>query len=246
MSDAVGVPQEAVTGLSEGARLVDTIVAPSKTFNDLRRSSAWWGPFLIMVAVTLLFTVATQQKVGWEQVFENNLHQNTKQEERFAQMSPDQLASAKAFSVKVTQVVSYCYFAFVLFFTAFSTLLVWVTVNYGLGGKATFGQIFAVNMYSNLVLNIKFLLAAVTLFAGLAPDSFMQQNPIGSNIGFFIIADAPKKLYALTSHIDLFEIWALVLSTMGVAIVAKVSRGKAAAAVVGWWVAFILLGVAFA
>jgi len=38
--------------LSEGARIVNTFIAPSKTFTDLRRSAAWWAPFLLMVIVS--------------------------------------------------------------------------------------------------------------------------------------------------------------------------------------------------
>ena len=33
--------------MSEGARIINTFIAPSKTFTDLRRSAAWWAPFLL-------------------------------------------------------------------------------------------------------------------------------------------------------------------------------------------------------
>ena len=48
------------------------------------------------------------------------------------------------------------------------------------------------------------------------------------------------------THIDIFEIWSVLLTTLGISIVAKVSRGKAAAAVIGWWLIFVLVGVGFA
>jgi hypothetical protein len=37
-----------------------------------------------------------------------------------------------------------------------------------------------------------------------------------------------------------------VLATIGVAIVARVSKGKAGAVVVGWWLILVLVGVGFA
>jgi hypothetical protein len=43
--------------LSQGARIINTFIAPSKTFTDLRRSASWWLPFL-------LITIA-----GWGLVF---------------------------------------------------------------------------------------------------------------------------------------------------------------------------------
>lgn len=246
MSDAV--PQTTYAPLSEGQRVVDTFVAPSKTFTDLLRSSAWWGPLVILILMSIVFSFAVQQKVGWEKVFENNIHQSPKQEERFSQMPSDQSASAKSIAAKITAGTSYAYWIIVLIFTAISALLVWATVNFGFGGKATYGQVYAVSMYAGLVMNLKYILATIALFAGLAPDSFLLQNPVGTNIGFYLSSDAPRWLVALTTHIDVFEIWSLILSVIGLAIVAKVKRGTAAIAVVGWWllIVLILTGVAAA
>lgn len=239
MTDAI--PESAAAPLSEGQRVVDTFVAPSKTFTDLLRKSSWWGPLVVLIIVSAAFSFAVQQKIGWEKVFENNLHQSPKQEEQLSQLPPDQLASRKAVSAKVTQVVSYVYWILLLIFTAIIALLVWATVNFGFGGTATYGQVFAVYMYANLVMNIKYLLATIALFAGIAPDSFLMQNPVGTNIGYYLSTDAPKWLSSLTTHIDLFEIWSLILCVIGIAIVAKVKRGTAAVAVMGWWLLLVLI-----
>ncbi|HZU08399.1 MAG TPA: YIP1 family protein [Pseudacidobacterium sp.] len=244
MADAVSQPVG--TPLSEGQRIVDTFVAPSKTFTDILRKSSWWGPLLILIIVGTLFSFAVQTKVGWEKVFENNLHQTPKQEERFAQMPADQAATTRAVFTKVTAITTYGYWVFALIITAIFSLLTWATVNFGFGGTAKYGQVFAVYMYANLVMNLKYILALVALFAGLAPDSFLIQNPVGTNIGFYLSTDAPKWLWAFCTHLDVFEIWAVVLTVIGIAIVGKVSRGKAAAAVVGWWVLIVLLLTAVA
>ncbi|MFT4113740.1 YIP1 family protein [Silvibacterium sp.] len=246
MADALSVPQPNTAPLSEVQRVVDTFTAPSKTFTDILRSSAFLGPLVIMILVSVSFAFAVQQKVGWQKVYENILHQTPATEEKFAQMKPEQAENTKAVAAKVTGVTTYAYTVVVLIFTAINGLLVWVTANFIFGGKATFGQIFAVNLYASLVMNIKYLLAIVSLFAGLAPDSFLLQNPVGTNIGFYLSQDAPKALTALCMHLDLFEIWSLVLASIGVAIVAKISTAKAATAVVGWWAIFVLIGVASA
>jgi hypothetical protein len=246
MADALPVPQFATPALSEPQRVLDTFTAPSKTFTDILRNSSFWGPLVIMVLVSVGFAFAVQQKIGWEKVYDNILHQTPKQEEKFAQMQPEQAASAKAIAAKFTGIVTYAYTIIILIFTAISALLVWVTVNFGFGGSAKFGQIFAVDMYAALVMNIKYLLAIVAIFAGLAPDSFLLQNPVGTNIGYYLSTDAPKWLTALCIHLDLFEIWSLILGVICISIVAKVPRGKAAAAVVGWWLILVLVGVGFA
>lgn len=238
MSDSVSQATDAP--LNEGQRIVDTFVAPSKTFTDLLRSSAWWGPLVILILMSIIFSFAVQSKVGWDRVFENNLHQSPKQEERFAQMPADQLATAKSVSAKITAGTAYGYWVLILIFTAIIALVVWATVNFGFGGKSTYGQVYAVYMYANLVMNLKYILATIALFAGLAPDSFLMQNPVGTNLAYYF-PDWPKWLTALMIHVDIFEIWSIVLSVIGIAIVAKVKRGTAAIVVVGWWVVIILI-----
>lgn len=239
MTDAIS--ESTAAPLNEGQRIVDTIVAPSKAFTDLLRSSTWWGPFLILVIMSIVFSFAVQSKVGWDKTYDNILHQSPKAEDRFAQMQPDQAASAKAISAKITAISSYATPVIILIVTAIFALLVWVTVNFGFAGTATYGQVFAVYMYANLVLNIKYLLATIALFAGVAPDSFLIQNPVGTNIGYYLSTETPHWLVSFATHLDIFEIWSVVLCVIGVGIVAKVSRGKAAAAVVGWWFLFVLI-----
>jgi len=246
MPDSVAASPDLTAPLSETQRVVDTFVAPSKTFTDILRKATFWGPLLVLILVAVGFSFGVQQKVGWDKVFENNMHQQPSREEQFEKLPADQQATQKAVGVKITEVITYCYPVIILIFTAIFALLIWVTANFIFGGSAKFGQVFAVNMYANLVMNIKYLLAIVALFAGLAPDSFLIQNPVGTNVGYFLSTDAPKWLAALCAHLDLFEIWSVLLTTLGISIVAKVSRGKAAAAVIGWWLIFVLVGVGIA
>ena len=246
MPDSVAASPDLTAPLSETQRVVDTFVAPSKTFIDIRRKATFWGPLVIMLLVAVGFSFGVQQKVGWDKVFENNMHQQPSREEQFEKLPADQQATQKTVGVKITAIITYCYPVIILVFTGIFALLIWVTANFIFGGSAKFGQVFAVNMYANLVMNVKFLLAIVALFAGLAPDSFLLQNPVGTNIGYFLSTDAPKWLAALCAHLDLFEIWSVLLTALGVAIVANISRGKAAAAVIGWWLIFVFVGVGIA
>jgi hypothetical protein len=226
--------------LSETQRVIDTFIAPTKTFTDLRRKATFWGPLVIMIIVCVGFSFAVQQKIGWEKAVQNMVHQGSQAKAEQFDAAPE---SGKLIAAKFTAITSYGYFAIVLIITALVALLNWATVNFGFGGKSTYGQIYAVSFYASLVMNIKFLLGIIAIFAGLAPDSFIINNPIGSNIGYFLSTDSPKWLIAFCTHLDLFEIWSIVLTVIGVSIVARVSRGKAAAVVVGWWLIFVLIAV---
>ena len=54
--------------LSQGARIANTFIAPSRTFADLRRSAAWWAPFLLMVLISTVFVYTAGQKIGFRAV----------------------------------------------------------------------------------------------------------------------------------------------------------------------------------
>jgi hypothetical protein len=58
--------------------------------------------------------------------------------------------------------------------------------------------------------------------------------------------DSGPALKAALSFFDVIGLWQLVLLVIGMAIVAKVSTGKAATVVVGWWVLGLLVSVAIA
>lgn len=229
--------------LSETQRVVDTFFAPGKTFIDLRRKATFWGPLIIMIIVGVGFGFTIQQKVGWEKTFENTIHQSPQQEEKIE--SAPNVAQIKAVSAKITAVRIYGFFVFFLIITALVALLNWATVNFGFGGTAKYSQIYAVSMYSSLVVNIKYLLAIIALFAGLAPDSFLVDNPVGTNLAYFFM-DWPLWVKTFMARLDIFEIWSLVLTIIGVSVVARVSRGKAAIVVIGWWIIIVLAFVGIA
>lgn len=246
MSDVIAVEgQPSGTGLSQVERVVDTFIAPTKTFTDILRNSSWWLPFLLLVLVTLGTTVVVEKQVGWGRVAENQIHQNPKQEEAMASLTPEQRASRMQVTANVWRYLSYGSFAFILFFVALFALIYWASFNFGLGAKTTFGQVFAVYMYASLPRLLIGLLSILTLLFGNSADAYDARNPVGTNLAYFM-PDSEPALKAALSFFDVVGLWQLVLLVIGMAIVAKVSRGKAAAVIVGWWVLGLLISVGIA
>src|SRR6267154_4834710 len=83
-------PVSAPAPLSEGARIVNTFIAPSKTFTDLRRNAAWWAPFLLMVIVSTFLVYSVGQKIGFRKVTENQLQMAPKQAAQLDNLPADQ------------------------------------------------------------------------------------------------------------------------------------------------------------
>jgi hypothetical protein len=243
MSDTVA-NAEVLKPLSQVERVVDTFIAPPRTFTDILRDASWWLPWLLSVVVTLGFGLAIQQKVGWDKAYANILlHSPQAQQDRMAQLPPDQQAKQKAVGAAFVKYIFWSTPILSLLFSAIASAVLMATLNFGLGGNATFSRIFAVWMYGTLPFLIQNILGIITLFAGLDADSFNLKNPVGTNVGYYLPLDAPQWLVALASSFDVLTIWVLILLTIGCAIVGKTKRSTAAVALWGWWFVITLVKV---
>src|SRR5215469_685664 len=90
MTSAPATPAPELTSLSEPARIIDTFLAPNKTFADIHRSALWWGPFLITVILSVAFAYAVGAKIGFRKAVENQIERSPKASQRLEQMPPDQ------------------------------------------------------------------------------------------------------------------------------------------------------------
>ena len=239
MEDLTAVTPAPV-GLSQIERVADTFTAPSKTFTDVLRSTSWWLPFLLIVLFAASTAFAVDQKIGFDTVAEQTMQQNSAASERMAQLTPEARAHQIHAIGAVTRISTYAAGVFVLIFAAIAALLNWGTINFGFGGKTTFGQNMAVQMYASLPLGIKYLLTAGLVMAGVGTENFDARNPVGTNLAYYL-PDAATWLKTLLTFFDLFGLWTLVLGVIGLAIISRKSKSTAAVVVVGWWLLTVIV-----
>ena len=239
-----GLPVE-VQPLSQVERVVDTFVAPTKTFTDILRSTSWWLPFLMLLIVTVASTLTVDKKIGFDRVAETSIQQSASSEERMSQLSPDQRARQMHIIGVSMKVVSYGFSILALVISLVIALLNWASLNFGLGAKTTFGQNFAVVMYAGLPRLFVGLLNIIFVFTGVNTENYNLNNPVGTNLGYYL-TDSPKWLQTAATSLDVFAIWTLVLSILGLSIISGKTKGQAAIVAVGWFVFFLIIGVGFA
>jgi hypothetical protein len=230
--------------LSESARIVNTFIAPTKTFTDLRRNAAWWAPFLLMVAVSTVFVYTAGQKIGFRKIMENQMQAQPKQQARLEQLPPDQREEQLQRGAKITQIISYTFPLITLIIWLIIATVLFATFKLAAGADVSFKVSLAIVIYAALPLILKSLLAMLSVVAGMSPDSFSFQNPIASNPGYFMTPADNVFLYGVASAVDIFMIWTLVLTAIGFTCVSKVKRGTAYGIVFGWWLVFTLIGAA--
>jgi len=242
MSTAPAAP--AAEPLSEPARIVDTFLAPTKTFADLKRVSRWWSPFILIVIASYALIVVAGQKVGWEQLTENGLRLQPKQAAQLENLPAYQRAAAMERAVKITRTIAYAFPAINLILLLIIGAVLMASFNFGAGAEVPFGTALGVVMYASLPGIVKAVLAIISLLAGASPEGFNFQNPVATNPGYFIDPVTSPAMFRLASALDIIMIWTLVLAGIGFAAVSKLKRGTTFAVVFGWYIVFALAGTA--
>ena len=234
-------PDPAPAPLSQGARIVDTFIAPSKTFTDLRRSASWWAPWLLIAVSAALFAYAMGKQVGFEQISKSQV-EHSKRAEQFDKLPADQQAAQLRISGKIIAFFTYFSPFLILLYALIGTLVLWLTFKLILGAETTFGQAYAITMYAWLPGVIGGILGTISLFAGSNPEGFDINNPVGTNVGYYLDPETTGKFVrAMASSLDVFTIWTIALVGIGYACTSKVKASTAIIVVAVWYLAFKLI-----
>lgn len=227
--------------LSQLERVTNTFFAPTRTFQDILRSASWWLPFVLAVLTTVAVTMTIDRCVGFERVVNNQRHSSPRQEEQLGNLSPEARELQLRRMAAGYRYASFASPVFILVFSGLGALVLWGAVNFGFGARSTYTQMFAVWMYASLPRLLTGLLTLIVLAMGLDVDSFDLKYPVGTNLAYYL-PDLSPALRTALSFFDLIGLWNLLLLILGVAVVARLSRGKAAALVVGLWLVGLLFG----
>jgi len=230
--------------LSEGARIIDTFIAPSKTFTDLRRSAAWWGPWLVISVFSLIFIWSIGKQVGFEQVSRNQIAHSSRADQ-FDKLPPEQQAKQIQISTKIIGIFAYGSPVLILLYCLIATLALWLTFKMVMGAETTFGQAYAITMYAWLPGVLGAILGTISLFAGVNPEGFDINNPVGTNLAYYLDRDTTGKfIRGMASSIDLLNIWTIILLGIGFACTSKVKRSTAITVIAVWYLMFKLVASA--
>jgi hypothetical protein len=234
----------AAAGLTQWQRVACTFTAPSKTFEDIKRGNrSWWLPLIVGALAGYILFAAVAQKITIAQVVDNQIRMDPKAQERMANASPEQRAMGEKISVGITEGVFIGGPVIGIVGAAVIALVLMGTINFGFGGRAKFGSVFAVSYYAWLPMSVKALLGTIVIYAGMAPESFNIKNFAPTNLGAFLDPiETNKALYALATSFDAVTIWTVVLMSIGVATVAGVKRSAGYIAVFGWWLVIVFFG----
>jgi hypothetical protein len=232
--------------LSQGSRIVNTFIAPSKTFSDLQRSASWWAPWLLITIVSVMFIYSMDRNVGFDQISKNEIARSPRRSDQFEKLPAAQQAKQLQITVIATKIFSYGVpiIALIAFLVIAAVLM--ATFNLGAGASVPFKVAYAIVVYAGLPGILHALLGTISLFAGgmsgsLDKEAFNINNPVATNPAYFMDPMGNKFAYGMASGLDVFMIWTIVLLGIGFACNSKVKRGTAIGIVAGWYLLWKLV-----
>ena len=225
-------------------RVIDSFVAPSKTFTDIRHNTSWWVPWLIMSVFGLAMVFVVDKKLGMDTAYENQMRQSPKQMDKIDAMPADQKAKTLQIGATVTRYFAYGSPILTIIFIAVIAGVLMATFNFGFSAEVKFMQSMAISMYAFLPTTIKSLIVIGVISAGGA-EGFTFQNPVASNLSGLADPNSSHFLYALLASVDVFNIWVLVLTGIGYSCITRVKRATCMVVVFSWWAVMALVGAGF-
>jgi hypothetical protein len=247
--EAVQTPEPEASRLGTFSRITGVFFEPGKTFEDIGRKPSWFAPLLLMIVAGLAFYVVYGQRVGFERYLQQQLSTNPRVQQQMERVPPEGRQQALATQAKFTGIGFYVgpFIGIPLMMLITSGLTLLVTSMMGAG--LTFKQVFAVGAFAGMPLVIKHLLSIVVVFLK-NPDDFNLMNPLAFNIAAFMDPTTSSKfLYTFAMAFDLFTIWALILTAIGLSAAAgkkRLSFGGALFAVLAVTLAGVTFGASMA
>jgi len=239
--DSPGDPTEPAARLSAAQRLVTVFYAPGEVFEDIKAKPTW----VLALLATMVVVTATSLVVWSNMDFEASTRESI---EAIGFEVPDEVIEQQIersqqrwfFKPILTGIV----FLPLLFVAAAGLFfLMMKMVGSDIGFLATYSTMLHAYWPAKAVYSVLLAILAVTQ----GPVTEMGLiTLLKSSVAGFLPAGSSLAAITFASFVDVFRIWGIILLIMGLAIVGRVSRGKATFAALVPWILAVLVSTGLA
>ena len=236
------------------ARLTGALLSPGETFADVNRKPTWIAPMIIAIATVLASTFFFQWRVhpDWDSIMRSQIK---KRMERSNQsLTDEQMQQQVNFAKGIAKFSPIIAAVFTPIIYVICALIFTLGLMF-IQAKTTFKKILSVVAWSFAATGI--VATVVTMASLMVRDeeglrSIDPTQPAGivpSNLAAFLPSETSAVIKSLAGSLDIFTIWILILLSIGFAAIAgsrKITSGKAATVVFGFWAVFVLIKVGWA
>ncbi|HXB20871.1 MAG TPA: YIP1 family protein [Candidatus Solibacter sp.] len=238
-------PETAPAGLSEPQRIINAFVSPSKTFEDLRRKSSWFVPWLLISIFVLVFGIVFVHKIDMTRLVREQIEQSSRAA-AFEQASPEQREAQLRIGAKVAEITFYLAPIGTLIWALIGAAILMVIFNFGFEAGIPYLRYLAIIFYACLPLIVSSALGSLIFAMNQDPSAINIRNPVATNPAYFMDPTGNKFFYGLVSGIDIFRIWIICLLGLGISINAAKGKVRRGTALTTLFVIYALLVVIFA
>jgi len=247
---AVAQPQERAP-IGPFQRLIGTLIAPRKTFQEINRKPAWVLPVLLAIITTLgaNFIVASKLKRDPETAARQIVGEQQKSNDR----SPDGMSERRqeriernvgvtARMLRLAPIVSAALTPVAITVIA---LLFWMAASL-IDRESAYPKIFSVtaHVFGVVFITVPTLLKLVVAFLRDPGGAGITRRTSVTSLSMLLPSEGSPVMAAFLSQLDLFSIWFLILMSIGLAAVCKNLRlTRAATIAFGTWAIWVLLRV---
>lgn len=190
--------------------IMEVITSPVKVMNNIEDNPRIWSYWIVITVIELLVILVEMPKIVGYTILN-------------AQQSVNLSQSAISF-VKISAVISGIITA--LIGPALTVLILSVfikVITSILKEKGNFKKLYCVNLIAYVPIVISNILTAVVMIFTEAQNI----KNISTSFAVFLNSSTNTFIYKLLSHIDIFYIWSIILSSIGTSAVFKISMKKA-------------------
>jgi hypothetical protein len=211
------------------SKVFNIFLEPRRVFESLRAKPTWLIPFIIVTLLVIVSTYLTFPYIMKAQVERIEQMENIPEARRNDIVEEmEQMRQPPAWQVAIIPVFS----LFVL--VVFSAVLFFV-FNVLMGGDSSFRSVLSVYSYSGLVM-IPALIVKLPLII------MKESVNVQTSLALLPFANADNRfLYGVLSGFDIFSLWEVILISLGLGVMYKLSTTKAFMAVLILWVLLILV-----
>jgi len=211
--------------------MLNAFVDPVGTAKRVPAPLSWIWPMIILCIVYITVGILTAPyaiSIADAQIAQRGL-------------SPEQVENARRITHIISQITPIATPVFVILFLA---LFAWLTVAIGsiAGLRAKFRDVFSLMASCGLIVALQSI--ATVIVVRTKGDEITSQDQLTPPFGLDIfLQNSHGPLLAIANFFSIFEIWYLVVLTIGLAALAKTTKGKAFFAISLTWVVPLLIRI---
>jgi hypothetical protein len=213
-------------------RFLRLFTAPRAAFAAPRPRQFWLVPLLLIIAVNVVSSL-TLGPIAMEEMRDRIYEMDNLSDAQRDQI-PESMEPADNHGIKALQTAGGAAAAIVLAIVIPAVLYL-LGINFGVGGRATFRDVFGVQAFSSLVVLLRELitlplkLSQQTLSVHTSPAAFFDRSA--------------GAIYHIAGLFDVFTLFQLFVTAIGLSVVGNVTARKAGAVVVAFWLLWSVLVV---